>query len=136
MGNLPETLTLYIQLKSLWSELVGDALKNYISLDRIKFTNKNELTVYTHILSSASLVVKGNSERIRSSIEKSLGIQSVKLVFQHASVLRSSANSNDSLNETTKSRDVKKPEYIDEVFENNDLKLALEKLKTEMQNAA
>lgn len=133
VGNLPSTLNLYIQLKSSWNELIGKDLENFIFLNSIKYTGKSELTVFIKILSSASLLIKNNHDKISKSISNLLGIPNIKLVFQHTSILNTLPELESSLTETPKTKSQK---TIDIDFENKSLKNALEHLKTEMQNAA
>lgn len=136
VGNLPSTLNLYIQLKSSWNELIGKDLENFIFLNSIKYTGKSELTVFIKILSSASLLIKNNHDKISKSISNLLGIPNIKLVFQHTSILNTLPELEASLNETPKTKSQKPIKTIDIDFDNKSLKNALEHLKTEMQNAA
>ena len=136
VGNLPSTLNLYIQLKSSWNELIGKDLENFIFLNSIKYTGKSELTIFIKILSSASLLIKNNHDKISKSISNLLGIPNIKLVFQHTSILNTLPELESSLTETLKTKSQKPIKTIDIDFENKSLKNALEHLKTEMQNAA
>lgn len=137
VGNLP-TLSLYIQLKTAWKEVVGEKLSNFLQLKSIKYTNKNELTIVIKTLSAASLMIQNSSTKIKKSISDFLGISDIKLVFQHTSVLEPLSETRSSPIETTKSSDVQihHSESLNMSFKNKGLKTALEKLKVEMQNAA
>ena len=136
VGNLSSTLNLYIQLKSSWNELIGKDLENFIFLNSIKYTGKSELTVFIKILSSASLLIKNNHDKISKSISNLLGIPNIKLVFQHTSILNTLPELEPSLTEIPKTKSQKPIKTIDIDFDNKSLKNALEHLKTEMQNAA
>ncbi len=138
VGKLSSTLNLYVQLKSSWTDLVGNELKTFLHLSSIKYTGKNELTVFIKTLSSASLIIKHNSDNISRSISNLLGISNIKLVFQHTSILNIPSNTGAETlsNEISKKKELKNNEVINKNFENISLKAALEHLKTEMQNAA
>lgn len=136
VGNLSGTLNLYIQLKSSWHKIIGKELENFLTISNIRYTGKDELTIFIKILSSALLIVKHNSDKISKSISNLLGISNIKLVFQHTSVLAPSSGTKVCLNETQKIQNQKTKEVINTSFKSETLKNALERLKTEIQNAA
>lgn len=124
IGNLSSPLSIYIQLKSSWTEIIGKELENFLILNHVKYTGKNELSIFIKILSSTSLIAKNNSEKILKSISNLLGIPYVKLIFQHTSVLN-----------TPEIQELGDQEVINANFE-NESKNTLEGLKTEIQDAA
>lgn len=124
IGNLSSPLSIYIQLKSSWTEIIGKELENFLILNHVKYTGKNELSIFIKILSSASLIAKNNSGKILKSISNLLGIPHVKLIFQHTSVLN-----------TPEVQELGNQEVINANFE-NESKNTLEGLKTEIQDAA
>ena len=137
VGNLSSTLNLYIQLKSSWNYIIGKEMETFVRLDSIKYTGKNELTIFIKVLSSASLIIKHNSDNISKSISNLLGISNIKLIFQHTSILNVTSNSTElGTSEISDRKVLKNNEVINKTFENVSLKTALEHLKTEMKNAA
>ena len=125
-------LLLAINIANSWEAIIGSDLCNASSLKNIKYTGKNKITIYINILSAASTIAKYSENEIKVRIEKQLNISDITLVFKHCTNIPR-INTISSI-EDSKTENIKYT--INEGFENQSLKFALESLKTEIQNAA
>ncbi len=134
IGSCPNSKTLFLasSISENWREIVGAELYDMTSLINIKYTGGNKISVYINIISAASLIGKYSEENIKDNIKKHSKVKDVAIIFKNCSHI---------------DRDITRepaPELmtaqvlcsIDCEFENKFLKSALEKLKTEIQNAA
>ncbi|MDR2459067.1 MAG: hypothetical protein LBD43_03170 [Holosporales bacterium] len=93
-----------------------------------------KLVVTVNVLSSAVLIVRSYSGSIVDGIKRLVGVPDVELIFKHVSSIPKKVKIHlDCQRSVLEDRVICE---IDEVFENESLKRALELLKTEIQNAA
>ena len=78
IGSVCPNLSLSIELKSIWSEIVGEEFVALTSLREARYIN---------VLSSAAIIFKYNSAEITDRISKLVGIRDVKLVIKQVADL-------------------------------------------------
>lgn len=132
IGNLTPTLSLSVEIKTSWNQIVGKELSELTTFYDAKYTGKNELAVIVKVLSSASIIARYSSSKIIENLSKLTGISKINLIFQNVSFIpKISLHKNETSNIA-----LKETQIIPNKFENLSLKNALESLKTEMKDAA
>jgi hypothetical protein len=120
-------------LASRWSAAVGPQLSEITSFRNARYIGKDKLFVTANMLGAAAIMVKCQSDKIVQGIHRLTGVNDVELIFKHVtSIARDPDAARDNHNLRLDIQVCK----IDEPFENETLKRALELLKTEIQNAA
>ena len=79
IGSVCPNLSLSIELKSIWSEIVGEEF--------VALTSLREARYIINVLSSAAIIFKYNSAEITDRISKLVGIRDVKLVIKQVADL-------------------------------------------------
>ena len=86
IGSVCPNLSLSIELKSIWSEIVGEEFVALTSLREARYINDG-ISVCINVLSSAAIIFKYNSAEITDRISKLVGIRDVKLVIKQVADL-------------------------------------------------
>jgi len=94
IGSVCPNLSLSIELKSIWSEIVGEEFVALTSLREARYINDG-ISVCINVLSSAAIIFKYNSAEITDRISKLVGIRDVKLVIKQVADLNPKMNSRD-----------------------------------------
>lgn len=127
IGQISPELSLSLELKNAWSEIVGRDLNKFTEFETIKSIAANKISLVIRVINSAVVLLRYNESRIVNNISNITGYAEVRLIYKQVY----------SLETRLKRNRTRKPIVKLEIdLQNVTLKSALEILKTEMQNAA
>ncbi|MDR1609471.1 MAG: hypothetical protein LBR78_01285 [Holosporales bacterium] len=145
-------IAIHLTIARKWDSIVGSRLVDVAAFSGVRFVKRcvsrpsakfevyrgsmgrAKLVVTVNVLSSAALIVRSCEGYIVDGIKRLTGVSDVELIFKHVSSIPKKTDGQlDSCRTVTEDTPICK---IDEVFENETLKKALELLKAEIQNAA
>lgn len=126
------SFVLTAEISKAWRDIVGDELFKISAVKLVKYTSKFSISIHIQIINSASLLLKYKEDQIKNNIRKYIkhqaSIKNINVIYKHCTLIDGVP---DIITIEAKEKVLC---YIEEKFENQMLKKALELLKTEMQH--